>query len=134
LNLAYAVKKDEGKAQFDKSTKRLIINLPVKPQQTAICHNDIESGITIDKDFKEIVSNHATENESLPEENDLNNVPQRESHALFPTYTCNIYEKIMIVKLEVENVEENSMKKEMKTTQEGCGFSLQFTTMVKTQF
>lgn len=128
MNLAYVVKKDEGVARFDQSTRKLIINLPVKPQSPQ-CHISTDGNVNVSVE-QESVKEDANPTSNASQEVDLTAITEKESHLLLPTYTCNVSDRLIIVKMDVENVEEESIKKKLINDDEGWGFSLKFTTLV----
>lgn len=142
LDLPYPVDKEEGVARFDKNTKKLIIHLPVKPKSTAR-HLSSDSGVDVDEErdvpdlFKEDDAYRTLNDKSVCQVGDLQPEKEREpeeSQLQFPSYTCNIYDELMVLKLDVKNVEEDSMKKDLINSDDGCGFSLRFSTKVKNNF
>ncbi len=156
VNFAYPVDEEKGSAKFDRSTKKLLITLPVK--------NDVinrltstDSGIDVEFEDESIVdivkqdTAYRTSTESDIESdvlnvsniNNDNNVDDDndkklnassgndddDQHLLFPTYTCNVYDELMVLKLDVKNVDGESLTKSNLESSDGSGFSLRFTTI-----
>ena len=148
VDFAYPVDEEKGLAKFDRSTKKLFITLPVK----SVAVNRLastDSGIDIDFDDESIVDivkedtayRTSTESDSESDVHDVSNdnnndneldvssVIDADQHLLFPTYTCNVYDELMVLKLDVKNVDEESLTKSNLESSEGSGFSLRFTTI-----
>jgi len=142
VNFPYKVDEEKGSARFDRSTKKLIITLPVK--SVAINRlTSTDSGIDIEFDDESIVdiveedtayrTSAESDNESdalVKSNNDKLNVSNGyDNGLLFPTYTCNVYDELMVLKLDVKNVDEQSLIKSNLESSEGSGFSLRFSTL-----
>ena len=147
VDFAYAVDEEKGSAKFDRSTKKLLITLPVK--SVAINRlTSTDSGIDIEFDDDSIVDivkedtayRTSTESDNESDVHDVSNDDDNKSdvdgvddddeqHLLFPTYTCNVYDELMVLKLDVKNVDEESLTKSNLESSEGSGFSLRFTTI-----
>lgn len=122
LKLPYPVFEDQGLAKFDKSLHKLMVTLPVKPAQAYKEPVDrlvsIDSGIGLEFDEAGIKNDEEeNENEILMDEN--------ERH--LPSYTCNIYEGLMVVTLAVRNVVADSLKKMLLENKQG--YQLTFHTL-----
>ncbi len=150
VDFAYPVDEEKGSAKFDRSTKKLLITLPVK--SVAINRlTSTDSGIDIEFDDAGVVDivkedtayrtstesdnecdlNDVSSNSNEDDNNKLeaNSGSEDDQHLLFPTYTCNVYDELMVLKLDVKNVDEESLTKSNLESSEGSGFSLRFTTI-----
>jgi hypothetical protein len=149
LDFAYPVDEEKGSAKFDRSTKKLLITLPVK--SVAITRlTSTDSGIDIEFDDESLVvdvvkedtayrTSTSSDNDSdvldvtSNDNNDDNKLEisggDDDQHLMFPTYTCNVYDELMVLKLDVKNVDEESLVKTNLESGEGSGFSLRFTTI-----
>jgi len=77
-------------------------------------------------DLNDVSSNN---NEDDNNKLEANSGSEDDQHLLFPTYTCNVYDELMVLKLDVRNVDEESLTKSNLESSEGSGFSLRFTTI-----
>ena len=99
LRLPYSVDEEAGAAKFDKSTRMLIVTLPVKPgqpQKPVIRVVSTDSGIGMDMEDKQSSDLISAVEDPL---NVPDNIQKDEKHdegtmekMLLPNYTCNIYE------------------------------------------
>ncbi len=118
LNFDYPVDKESGVARFDKSTRKLVVHLPVRPKSTAR-HLSSDSGVDVD-DAPDV----------FKEDDARRTLSDSDGGLQFPTYTCNIYDELMVLKLDAKNADEASLAKKLINADEGCGFSLRFKTKV----
>jgi dynein assembly factor 2 len=136
LRLPYSVDEEAGAAKFDKSKRMLIVTLPVKPgqpQKPVVRVVSTDSGIGLDMDDKQSASDVISTVENPPD--NRHNIQKDEQlmkgtteKMLLPNYTCNIYENLMVFKLDVKNVDPDSLIKDAFVLNEGQekGFSLTF--------
>ncbi len=151
VNFAYPVDEERGSAKFDRSTRKLLITLPVKAVNSNVIVNRLtstDSGIDIEFDedtsnlvdvvkedtaYRTSVESDSESDEKVDENVDENvdqNVDQSDKEQLlFPTYTCNVYDELMVLKLDVKNVDEDTLTKANLESSEGSGFSIRFTTV-----
>ena len=134
LRLPYPVDEEAGGAKFDKSSRMLIVTLPVKPgqpQKPVVRVVSTDSGIGLDLEEKpvlldqdEVGKDISVNNEKQSETSEINT----EEKLILPNYTCNIYEELMVFKLDVKNVDPDSLiKNELMIKEEKEeGFSLSF--------
>ena len=134
LSLPYPVDEEAGAAKFDKSTRMLIVTLPVKPGQpqkpvTRVVSTD--SGIGVDMEEKQsycdpsvLEATLASAEVQVDDEKD----DDLKEKLLLPNYTCNIYENLMVFKLDVKNVDPESVMKDALIIKDGKekGVSLSF--------
>jgi dynein assembly factor 2 len=151
VNFAYPVDEERGSAKFDRSTRKLLITLPVKAVNSNVIVNRLtstDSGIDIEFDddtgnlvdvvkedtaYRTSVESDSESDEKVDQNVDENvdqNVDQSDKEQLlFPTYTCNVYDELMVLKLDVKNVDEDTLTKANLESREGSGFSIRFTTV-----
>jgi dynein assembly factor 2 len=151
VNFAYPVDEERGSAKFDRSTRKLLITLPVKAVNSNVIVNRLtstDSGIDIEFDddtgnlvdvvkedtaYRTSVESDSESDENVDQNVDENvdqNVDQSDKEQLlFPTYTCNVYDELMVLKLDVKNVDEDTLTKANLESSEGSGFSIRFTTV-----
>lgn len=150
VNFAYAVDEEKGAAKFDRSTHKLLVTLPVKDVVGVNRLTSTDSGIDIefedDSQLIDVVREDTAYRTSDECDNESDNVAQvddacnvvddvsdvtskAEEKLLFPTYTCNVYDELMVLKLDVKNVEEDSLTKTNLVDADGSGFSIRFTTI-----
>ena len=135
LRLPYPVDEEAGGAKFDKSTRMLIVTLPVKPgqlQKPVVRVVSTDSGIGLDMEEKQFPVDQQSTNEDTPDihdnSEDQTNVKEEVEKLILPNYTSNIYEELMVFKLDVKNVDPDSLVKDeliLKGDKE-AGFSLSF--------
>merc|ERR1712045_1081087 len=97
LSLPYPVDEEAGAAKFDKSTRMLIVTLPVKPGQpqkpvTRVVSTDSGIGVDLEEksvllDQDEVGKDISVNNEKQSETSEINT----EEKLILPNYTCNIY-------------------------------------------
>ena len=157
IDLSYPVSEHEGVAKFDKSTGCLAVTLPVQPAPVPPPVSRLvstDSGIGFEeeeeaerrekskaaekvetKKSKQRQSNSQSKSESSNQANKKKDVKKGEgaevTSVTLPPYTCNIYEDLMVFKLDVKNVNPDSLTKEALTLKEdqdsNChGFALNF--------
>lgn len=136
LRLPYPVDEESGAAKFDKSTRMLIVTLPVKPgqpQKPVVRVVSTDSGIGLDMEEKQPSANPISNSENVHDDLDNNQKDEKFEHGstekvLLPNYTCNMYENLMVFKLDVKNVDPDSVVKDALILNEGQekGFSLNF--------
>ena len=145
VNFAYPVDEEKGSAKFDRSTHKLLITLPVKNVVNVVNRlTSTDSGIDIEFDddnnlvdvvredtaYRTSVESDCEDEKVVVGEDDVENVAESdEDRLLFPTYTCNVYDELMVLKLDVKNVDEESLTKTNLESSEGSGFSIRFTTV-----
>ena len=125
LKFSYPVLEDQAKARFDKSIHTLSVMAPIRRTENEVKRLvSTDSGIDVDTGY--------CDDAELSEEEEPEIVKEEEEEdkeeVLFPAYTCNIYEDLMIFTLEVKNVAESSLVKSPMTTEE-FGFCLKFSSM-----
>jgi len=124
LPLPYAVSEHEGAAKFDKVSGTLQVTLPVKPappvQQPVARLISTDSGIGLETDEEEESPMEVASKPVSKKDEPVS----RKSDALLPPYTCNIYEDLMVFKLDVKNVRPDSLTKD--SLADSTGFSLSF--------
>ena len=136
----YPVEEDKGSAKFEKSTKKLIVVAPVKADPHETIHRLVstDSGIEMDPAFAledEEVEDDEHDQErrkSSPASKTPSSGGEQEKREdlLFPSYSCNIYEGLMIFTLDVKHVSESSLIK-TSMIEEDFGFSLKFSSVGK---
>ena len=152
VNFAYPVDEEKGAAKFDRSTHKLLVTLPVKDVVVSVNRlTSTDSGIDIefedDSQLIDVVKEdtaYRTSDECDNESDNGNDVKaddddsedvvedvtsKSEKKLLFPTYTCNVYDELMVLKLDVKNVDEESLVKTNLVDDDGSGFSIRFTTI-----
>ena len=135
LRLPYPVDEEAGGAKFDKSSRMLIVTLPVKPgqiQKPVVRVVSTDSGIGLDMEEKRFSLEQQPINDDIP---DIRDNQESEEHVkenvekfILPNYTSNIYEEFMVFKLDVKNVDPDSLVKDELILREDkeAGFSLSF--------
>ena len=135
LRLPYPVDEEAGGAKFDKSSRMLIVTLPVKPgqiQKPVVRVVSTDSGIGLDMEEKRYSLEQQPINDDIP---DIRDNQESEEHVkenvekfILPNYTSNIYEEFMVFKLDVKNVDPDSLVKDELILREDkeAGFSLSF--------
>ena len=135
LRLPYPVDEEAGGAKFDKSSRMLIVTLPVKPgqiQKPVVRVVSTDSGIGLDMEEKRFSLEQQPINDEIP---DIRDNQESEEHVkenvekfILPNYTSNIYEEFMVFKLDVKNVDPDSLVKDELILREDkeAGFSLSF--------
>ena len=135
LRLPYPVDEEAGGAKFDKSSRMLIVSLPVKPgqpQKPVVRVVSTDSGIGLDMEEKYASLDQSTINdEDTPNKQDNQDIVSNDDNGeklILPNYTCNIYEELMVFKLDVKNVDPDSVVKDELRLSENkeAGFSLSF--------
>ena len=135
LRLPYPVDEEAGGAKFDKSSRMLIVTLPVKPgqnQKPVVRVVSTDSGIGLDMEEKRFSLEQQPINDDIPDIRDNQeseeNVKENVEKFILPNYTSNIYEEFMVFKLDVKNVDPDSLVKDELILREDkeAGFSLSF--------
>ena len=137
LRLPYPVDEEAGAAKFDKSTRMLIVTLQVKPgqpQKPVARVVSTDSGIGLEMEDKKSADNLDSTSEIISKNlsNPLGDAKPGTAAVtekrILPNYTCNIYENLMVFKMDVKNVDPESVDKEALILNEGkeAGFSLNF--------
>ena len=136
LRLPYPVDEEAGAAKFDKSSRMLIVTLPVRPgqpQKPVVRVVSTDSGIGVEMEDKELptINNSPVikkADDPIKIEKDTKLEHEAMEKLLLPNYTCNIYENLMVFKLDVKNVDPDSVIKDALVLNEGKekGFSLEF--------
>ena len=154
VNFAYPVDEEKGSAKFDRSTHKLVVTLPVKNVASVARLTSTDSGIdiefdddsqlidvvredtayrtSVDSDIEIDVSSDeakAAADVKVADEVNVATTSKTEEQLLFPTYTCNVYDELMVSKLDVKNVDEETLTKTNLVTEAGSGFSIRFTTV-----
>ena len=137
LRLPYPVDEEAGAAKFDKSTRKLIVTLPVKPgvpQKPVVRVVSTDSGIGLEMEDKKSEATHNCHvvedaiNSCYETFEDNRTTDNETEKLLLPNYTCNIYENLMVFKMDVKNVDPDSVIKQALNLKDGLeqGFSLSF--------
>ena len=152
IDLSYPVSEHEGVAKFDKSTGCLAVTLPVQPAPmpppvSRLVSTDSGIGFEEEEEAERREKSKAAEkkskqrqsnSQSKSESNQANKKKDAgklkkgdaEVTSTLPPYTCNIYEDLMVFKLDVKNVNPDSLTKEaltLKDEDSNChGFALNF--------
>ena len=135
LRLPYPVDEEAGGAKFDKSSRMLIVTLPVKPgqnQKPVVRVVSTDSGIGLDMEEKRFSLEQQPINDAVTDIRDNleseENVKENVEKFILPNYTSNIYEEFMVFKLDVKNVDPDSLVKDELILREDkeAGFSLSF--------
>ena len=122
LKLPYPVFEEDGVAKFDKSNGTLKVTLPVKPAPQVLSAAPVSRLISTDSGIGLEYDEYA----NTPTTTDAPKEKPVEKNFILPPYTCNIYEDFMVFKLDVKNVDPESLTKSALKTDEGSGFSLSF--------
>jgi hypothetical protein len=145
VNLAYPVDEENGTAKFDRSTRKLVVTLPVKSVPVNRL-TSTDSGIDIEFDddaagLVDVVREDTAYRTSLESDEceepvsaasgDGKDGEDGGERLLFPAYTCNVYDELMVLKLDVRNVVEDSLAKTTLESSEGAGFSLRCRFLLK---
>ena len=120
----FPVEEEKGSAKFEKSTKKLIVVAPVKQDHEIQRLVSTDSGIEMDPGFA------MDEEEDQESEKQHKKSESPSEDLMLPSYSCNIYEGLMIFTLDVKHVSENSLVK-ASMDEEDFGFSLEFTSVGK---
>ncbi len=103
---------EKGTAKFNRDNKRLEVHLPIKPAGLVVDQGSYEEEGMLD----ELIAfrNVAMESQAIDE------------GLITPGYSCHFYDDLMVLKLDVKNVSEESLEKSSLTTCKGSGLSLKF--------
>jgi dynein assembly factor 2 len=133
LRFAYPVMEEEATAKFDVGTRKLLVTVPVKAKDPAKRLTSTDSGIDVDTGYVEEDQGDSASKSSTEPQGEFPcsaRVQGSDEDSLFPPYSCNIYEDVMVFTLDVKNVDQASLfKSPMKG--EDFGFSLCFTSVGK---
>jgi len=149
LELPYPVDEEAGNAKFDKSTKSLIVTLPIKPapQQKAERLSSNDSGIEEDTAYRTSdCDDSVVTNSSQIEDSDVNVIPEKSDdneyrtekkevdsflddrvYYSLPSFTCTVQDSVIIFTLDVKNVSPNSLHK--KVFEDKLAFCLKFSSV-----
>lgn len=121
LSFSYPVVEAKAVAKFDKVNHVLTVTVPVKESQEVKRLMSTDSGIDIQTDYPL--------DQVFPDVSNEEFGPKSDPDVLmFPSYSCNIYEDLMIFTLDVKNVDESSLVKKPMDS-EKYGFGLEFTSV-----
>ncbi len=125
---AYAVCEDEATAKFDLGARQLTVVVPVRPAEVKRL-TSTDSGIDVDTGYFASPEDNA---DSVKEGYiaDIREEQEADKDLLFPPYSCNIYEDLMIFTMDVRRIEESSVRKS-SMPDEAFGFSLNFDSVGK---
>ena len=151
VNFADPVDEEKGSAKFDRSTHKLVVTLPVKNVASVARLTSTDSGIDIefddDSQLIDVVKEDTAYRTSVDSDIEIDvgsdeakatgvdevtlepTSKPEEPQLLFPTYTCNVYDELMVLKLDVKNVDEETLTKTNLVSDAGSGFSIRFTTV-----
>ncbi len=127
---SYPAAEEEATARFDKSTKELTVTVPVLATEIERL-SSTDSGVEADTDTADwgVASFGSDVHEIAPAAPECEQYLEEED-LLFPPYSCNVYEDLMIFTLDVKNVEEATLVKSA-IPEEPFGFCVKFWSLGK---
>ncbi len=131
VTFAYPVAEEEASARFDVGTHLLTVTVPVKPAEVRRL-TSTDSGIDVDTGYFASPEDEGGEIFRAEEKRDQGDdiKDEEDEELLFPPYSCNIYEDLMIFTLDVKRIDESSLSKSTLPG-EPYGFGLRLSSVGK---